>query len=52
MKGLYFIGLPWLHTRASATLGGVKADAEYLTNQIEKHIQKEPAQEFTEAATS
>ncbi len=30
MKGLYFIGLPWLHTRGSATLGGVKKDAKYL----------------------
>ncbi|MDN6280344.1 MAG: NAD(P)/FAD-dependent oxidoreductase [Psychroflexus sp.] len=52
MKGLFFIGLPWLHTRASATLGGVKEDAEYLVNQIEKHSQKEAAQEFPEAATS
>lgn len=30
MKGLYFIGLPWLHTRGSATLGGIKKDAKYL----------------------
>ena len=33
-KGLYFIGLPWLHTRASATLGGVALDAEYLFDQL------------------
>ncbi|NEV93786.1 NAD(P)-binding domain-containing protein [Psychroflexus sp. YR1-1] len=30
VEGLYFIGLPWLHTRASATLGGIKKDADYL----------------------
>ena len=28
--GLYFIGLPWQHTRGSALLGFVKDDAEYL----------------------
>ena len=33
-KGLYFIGLPWLHTRGSATLGGVKKDAKYLAQKI------------------
>lgn len=30
IEGLYFMGLPWLHTRGSATLGGIKKDAEYL----------------------
>ena len=30
IDGLYFLGLPWLYTRGSATLGGVKNDAEYL----------------------
>ena len=34
-KGLYFIGLPWLHTRGSATLGGIKNDAKYLFDFIE-----------------
>ena len=33
-NGLYFIGLPWLHTRGSATLGGIKKDANYLANNI------------------
>ena len=32
----YFIGLPWLHTRGSATLGGIKKDAKYLANKILK----------------
>jgi putative flavoprotein involved in K+ transport len=37
-KGLYFIGLPWLYTRGSATLGGVKKDAEYLSKQIRSFL--------------
>lgn len=35
IKNLYFIGLPWLHTRGSATLGGIKKDAEYLKDYID-----------------
>ena len=30
IEGLYFIGLPWMYTRGSATLGGVAKDASYL----------------------
>lgn len=37
MKNLYFIGLPWLYTRGSATLGGIKKDAKYLIKQIDKN---------------
>ena len=32
--GLYFLGLPWQHTRGSALLGFVKDDADYLAQQI------------------
>jgi putative flavoprotein involved in K+ transport len=32
--GLYFLGLPWQHTRGSALLGWVKDDAEYIAQQI------------------
>ena len=32
--GLYFLGLPWQHTRGSALLGWVEDDAEYLARQI------------------
>src|SRR5699024_7291194 len=39
IKNLYFIGLPWLHTRGSATLGGIKKDAVYLKNYIDKHTE-------------
>ena len=34
MEGLYFIGLPWMYTRGSATLGGVSKDASYLADWI------------------
>jgi putative flavoprotein involved in K+ transport len=33
-EGLYYLGLPWLYTRGSATLGGVKKDAKYLNEYI------------------
>jgi putative flavoprotein involved in K+ transport len=36
-KGMYFIGLPWMYTRGSATLGGVQKDAEYLNQVIQKN---------------
>lgn len=36
IDGLYFIGLPWLHTRGSATLGGIRKDAKYLSDYIKK----------------
>jgi putative flavoprotein involved in K+ transport len=36
IDGLYFIGLPWMYTRGSATLGGVSKDALYLANIIEE----------------
>lgn len=36
IEGLFYIGLPWLYTRGSATLGGVKKDAKYLNDYILK----------------
>ena len=35
--GLYFLGLPWQHTRGSALLGWVKDDAEYIAQRIGEH---------------
>jgi putative flavoprotein involved in K+ transport len=32
--GLYFLGLPWQHTRGSALLGWVKDDAAFIAEQI------------------
>jgi putative flavoprotein involved in K+ transport len=37
IPGLYFLGLPWQHTRGSALLGWVKDDAEYLAGRIDDH---------------
>jgi putative flavoprotein involved in K+ transport len=34
VPGLYFLGMPWQHTRGSALLGWVKEDAEYIAGQI------------------
>jgi len=32
--GLYFVGLPWQHTRGSALLGWVKDDAEFIAGRV------------------
>jgi putative flavoprotein involved in K+ transport len=34
--GLYFLGLPWQHTRGSALLGWVKDDAHHIASEIER----------------
>ena len=34
VPGLYFLGLPWQHTRGSALLGWVKDDAQYIAAEI------------------
>jgi putative flavoprotein involved in K+ transport len=34
--GLYFLGMPWQHTRGSALLGWVKDDAHHIADQISK----------------
>jgi putative flavoprotein involved in K+ transport len=39
--GLYFLGLPWQHTRGSALLGWVKDDAQYLSQKIEAQERNE-----------
>lgn len=45
VKGLYFLGLPWQHKRASALIGGVGEDAAYLLQHImaETGVKKEVA---------
>jgi putative flavoprotein involved in K+ transport len=40
--GLYFLGLPWQHTRGSALLGWVKDDAEYIAGRIEGLARPQP----------
>jgi putative flavoprotein involved in K+ transport len=37
VPGLYFLGLPWQHTRGSALLGFVHQDAAYLAGLITSH---------------
>jgi putative flavoprotein involved in K+ transport len=34
VDGLYFIGLPWLHTWGSGRFAGIARDAEYLAAQL------------------
>ncbi len=35
VPGLYFLGLPWLHTWGSARFSGIAQDAAYIAEQIE-----------------
>jgi putative flavoprotein involved in K+ transport len=37
IPGLYFLGLPWQHTRGSALLGWVKDDAQHVARHIAAH---------------
>lgn len=41
-NGMYFIGLPWMYTRGSATLGGVHKDAEYLIHVLKNNASNAP----------
>jgi putative flavoprotein involved in K+ transport len=43
--GLYFLGLPWQHTRGSSLLGWVKDDAQYLSQRIEAQRAESPRDE-------
>jgi putative flavoprotein involved in K+ transport len=36
--GVYFLGLPWLHTLRSSVLCGVGDDAAYLAEQIVSRV--------------
>lgn len=44
MKGLYFIGLPWLHTWGSARFSGIAEDSEYIAEQILSAIKTQARQ--------
>jgi len=37
LPGLYFVGLPWLHTWGSGRFSGVARDAEYVVQRIREH---------------
>jgi len=40
-KGLFFLGLPWLHTWGSGRFSHVGQDAVYLTQYIAKELEEE-----------
>jgi putative flavoprotein involved in K+ transport len=42
VPGLYFLGLPWQHTRGSALLGWVKDDAQYIASEIARAATRVP----------
>jgi putative flavoprotein involved in K+ transport len=37
--GLFFIGLPWQHTRGSALIGFVKEDAAFIAGHVGSHLE-------------
>lgn len=47
--GLYFLGLPWLHTWGSGRFSGVARDALYLAEQIEAGLPQAPAADGVQA---
>jgi putative flavoprotein involved in K+ transport len=42
VPGLWFIGLPWQHTRGSALLGFVGDDAAWVADQVASHVPTRP----------
>ena len=46
VPGLYFLGLTWQHTRGSALIGFVKADAEFIAKQIAEGVPATDARSF------
>jgi putative flavoprotein involved in K+ transport len=38
VKGLYFLGLPWLYTWGSGRFSGIARDASYLAEEIRTHL--------------
>ena len=41
VPGLYFLGLPWQHTRGSALVGWVKDDAQFIADRIAERAKTE-----------
>jgi len=50
--GLYFIGLPWLHTWGSGRFSGVRQDAEYLAGHIAAFVKNHQPAKNEEALAS
>jgi putative flavoprotein involved in K+ transport len=51
VPGLYFLGLPWQHTRGSALVGWVKDDAEFIVERIAERAPASSPTAFEGAAT-
>ena len=51
VTGLYFLGLPWLHTWGSGRFSGVARDAQYLAEQIESRSRPAAAADVERAET-
>jgi len=49
VRGLFFLGLTWQHTRGSALLGWVKDDAEFISERIAANTNERPNQFRSEA---
>jgi putative flavoprotein involved in K+ transport len=43
IRGLYFLGLSWQHTRGSALLGWVREDAEFIAGRVEAAAADRPS---------
>ncbi len=41
IPGLYFLGLPWMHTWGSARFSGIAEDAEHIVSQITANVREE-----------
>ncbi|MES1177663.1 MAG: MSMEG_0569 family flavin-dependent oxidoreductase [Myxococcales bacterium] len=50
--GLYFIGLPWLHTWGSGRFSGVGRDADYIVSHLAQLLQTQSASEPLGAASA
>jgi len=38
LRGIYFLGLPWLHTWGSGRFSGVGRDAQYVVGKIQEAL--------------
>jgi putative flavoprotein involved in K+ transport len=48
MPGLFFLGLPWQHTRGSALIGFVKEDAAFIARHLESRLADRRALDATD----
>ncbi|MEM8867373.1 MAG: MSMEG_0569 family flavin-dependent oxidoreductase [Verrucomicrobiota bacterium] len=46
VPGLYFVGLPWMHTWGSARFSGIAEDAQHIAKTIHSTIENVPEHEY------